>query len=459
MILRTELINPVNIHFLSISYLQGGMIISRHPMNSVDTISDKANLDKQSSINFRNVQIDAIGVGLASAAAPFLPVFLTHLNASSFQVGMLTSMPALTGLLLSIPLGRFLQRQSNIVKWFSIARLAVIACFAITGAVTFFIPKELLVNSILTIWAIATLPQTVVAITFSVVMNAVAGPNRRFELMTRRWSTLGITTTLVVFGIGQMLDRVLFPLNYQLMFIGLSLGGVISYYFSSHIKISPQHNPDMQMGKSLRIQISEMSKLVFREKAFVSFIAKRFVFFAGSAFSAPLVPLYLVRVVGASDGWISIINTTQTAILVIGYFLWTRFGKKKGTRKLLLWTTLGVSFYPFLMALTTSTWQIAIFAGIAGIFQAGLNLVFFDVLMQTVPPEFSALFVGIAQSMQFMAMIVSPLVATLVADTWGVGVGLIVSASIQFIGFLLFLIKKEKIELPDAETEQKSQIA
>ena len=138
-------------------------------------------------------------------------------------------------------------------------------------------------------------------------------------------------------------------------------------------------------------------------------------------FAAPLVPLYLVRVVGASDGWISIINTSQTAILVIGYFLWTRFGKKKGTRKLLLWTTLGVSFYPFLMALTTSTWQIAIFAGIAGIFQAGLNLVFFDVLMQTVPPEYSALFVGIAQSMQFMAMIISPVLATLIADTWSVG--------------------------------------
>jgi Na+/melibiose symporter-like transporter len=283
-------------------------------------------------------------------------------------------------------------------------------------------------------------------------MNAVAGPDRRFELMTRRWSTLGITTTLVVFAVGQMLDRVFFPLNYQLMFIGLSLGGVISYYFSSHIKIAPQQIPEMQAGKSFKIQISEMSKLVFKEKAFISFIAKRFVFFAGVAFAAPLIPLYLVRVVEASDGWISIINTSQTAILVIGYFFWTRFGKKKGTRKLLLWTTLGVSFYPFFMALTTSTWQIAIFAGIAGVFQAGLNLVFFDVLMQTVPPKYSALFVGIAQSMQFMAMIISPLIATLVADTWGAGIGLIVSAVIQFTGFLLFFVNKEKAPIIKSET-------
>jgi hypothetical protein len=110
-------------------------------MTTTDIIFDQETIEKQNRINFRNVQIDAIGVGLASAASPFLPVFLTHLNATSFQVGMLTSMPALTGLLLSIPLGRFLQKQSNIVKWFSIARLAVIACFALTGIITFFIPE------------------------------------------------------------------------------------------------------------------------------------------------------------------------------------------------------------------------------------------------------------------------------------------------------------------------------
>lgn len=400
--------------------------------------------EKQTAINFRNVQIDAIGVGLANAASPFLPVFLTHLNASSFQVGMLTAMPAMTGLILAIPLGRFLQKQTNIVKWFSIARLLVIACYALTGIISFFIPEEILVNSILTIWAMATLPQTVVAITFSVVMNSVAGPNRRFELMTRRWSTLGITTTLVVLALGQMLDRVIFPLNYQLMFIAMSVGGLISYYFSSHIKIPPQEVPENRDAKSIKAQISEIFRLVISEKPFTSFMAKRFIFFAGSAMVSPLIPLYLVREVGATDGWISIITTSQTAILVIGYFIWTRFGKRRGIRPVLIWTTLGLSLYPFFLSLTRSTWQIALLAGFAGIFQAGLDLVFFDVLMQTVPPQYSALFVGVAQSMQFLAMIVAPLLGTFIADTWSLPVGLTVAAIIRFIGFLLFAIKKEK---------------
>ncbi|HCS39277.1 MAG TPA: MFS transporter [Anaerolineaceae bacterium] len=401
--------------------------------------------------NFRNVQIDAIGVGLANAASPFLPVYLTHLNATSFQVGLLSSMPAFTGLLLALPLARFLQRQTNIVKWFSIARLIVIASYALTGIISFFLPQTFLVNSILLIWALATLPQTIVAIAFSVVMNAVAGPNRRFELMSRRWSTMGVTTTLMVIGVGQLLDKVLFPLNYQLMFIGLSIGGLISYYYSSHLKLPETVHPPMTSTKSLIVQWRELKELVFKEKPFLSFMIKRFIFMSGVTLAAPLVPLYLVRYVHASDQWISIITTSQTAILVIGYFFWTRLGRRKGTRAVLVWTTLGISLYPFLLALTTSTWQIAVVAGIAGIFQAGLDLVFFDELMKVVPIEYSAIFVGLAQSVQYLAAIASPLIGTFIADQFSLPVGLFVAAGLRFLGFFLFLIGKKppkRVQIP-----------
>lgn len=411
--------------------------------NSLETTPELQSADVVKA-NFRNVQIDAIGVGLANAASPFLPVYLTHLNATSFQVGLLSSMPAFTGLLLALPLARFLQRQTNIVKWFSIARLIVIASYALTGIISFILPQTVLVNSILLIWALATLPQTIVAIAFSVVMNSVAGPNRRFELMSRRWSTMGVTTTLMVICVGQLLDKVLFPLNYQLMFIGLSIGGLISYYYSSHLKLPETVHPPMTSTKSLIVQWRELKELVFKEKPFLSFIVKRFIFMSGVTLAAPLVPLYLVRYVHASDQWISIITTSQTAILVIGYFFWTRLGRRKGTRAVLVWTTLGISLYPFLLALTTSTWQIAVVAGIAGIFQAGLDLVFFDELMKVVPIEYSAIFVGLAQSVQYLAAIASPLIGTWIADQFSLPVGLFVAAGLRFLGFFLFLIGKKR---------------
>ncbi len=393
--------------------------------------------------NFLNVQIDAVGIGLASAAAPFLPVFLTRLGATNFQVGLLTAMPAFTGLFLALIVGRFLQRRPQIVPWFSVARLMVVSSYALTGIVPFIVPREFAVQAVLLIWALATLPQTVVNVAFSVVMNAVAGPKGRYELMSRRWSILGLTTSVAVAAVGQILDRTGFPFNYQVVFMGLSLGGLISFYFSSHITLPDAEPPPRKLGRSLSQRFKDYVNLIRSEPAFVSFMAKRFVYFSGAALAVPLLPLYYVREVHASDAWIGIISTTQTAIMLVGYFLWMRQSKVRGSRFVLLWTSLGLSFYPMLIAFTHQVEWLAFYAGLAGIFQAGLDLVFFDELMKTVPHKYSATFVSLAQSLQHLSTVAAPLIGTLLADQVGLGGALVVSALVRFVGFGLFAWSQE----------------
>jgi hypothetical protein len=389
--------------------------------------------------NKRYVQIDAIGVGLASAALPFLPVFLTRLEATSTQVGLLSSMPGITGLLLAIPVGRFLQSRRYIVPWFSLARLMVISCYALTGLIPFFVPREIVVPMVLLIWALATLPQTMVAVCFSVVMNSVAGPEGRFDLMSRRWSTLGLTTALTVAGVGWVLDQMNFPINYQVVFLSLSLGGLISYYFSSRIQLPPaQTTPPRAPSRSLANSIRTYLSLVRGEPAFVSFTVKRFVFLSGISLAAPLFPLYYVREVHASDSWIGIISTAQTFVLVVGYLLWVRQTHRRGSRFVLLVCTLGMSLYPAFVALTHNTLLLVLFAGLVGIFQAGVDLVFFDELMKTVPVEYSPTFVSLAQSVQYLSTIFAPLIGTILAEQIGLSAALIISAGLRLTGFFLF---------------------
>lgn len=413
-------------------------------MNRIRWSTAPADVTPAQRKNFVNVQIDGIGIGLASAASPFLPVFLARLGASNFEVGLLTSMPAITGLFFAIAVGRFLQTRRQIVPWFSGARLLVISSYAATGLATFFVPQEYLVKTVLFIWALATLPQTVVAVSFSVVMNAVAGPHHRYELMSRRWSVLGLTTAITVAIVGQILDRISFPVNYQMVFLGLSLGGLISYYFSSHIELPDAEPPPGQTGRSWGERARGYARLILGERDFVRFSIQRFVFLSGTMLSVPLFPLYFVREVNANDSWIGIINTVQTAILLVGYFVWTRGSKLRGSRFVLLWTTLGLTIYPALVATTHRVELIALFAGFAGIFQAGLDLVFFDELMKTVPPEYSATFVSLAQSLQHMSAIFAPIAGTLLANYIGIGGALLVSAGLRLLGFTLFALWKDK---------------
>ncbi len=398
--------------------------------------------------NFINVQVDAIGVGLANAAAPFLPVFLTRLGASNFEVGLLTSMPGFTGLVMALVVGQFLQTRRNIIPWFSIARLMVVSSYAATGLAGFIVPEKYLVATVLGIWALATIPQTTVAVCFSVVMNQVAGPNHRYELMSRRWSILGLTSALFVALVGQLLDSINFPLNYQVVFIGLSIGGLISYYFSSHIELPDVVPPIPTPGISIKQRLNEYKSLVLTHEDFVRIAIKRLVFFTGTMLSIPLFPLYYVRQVQANDAWIGLISTAQTAVLLIGYFLWTRETRLRGSRFVLLWTTLGLSIYPALVASTQRVEIIFLIAGLAGIFQAGIDLVFFDELMKTVPDEHSAIFVSIAQSLQYLSAVIAPMLGTFLASFIGLGGALLVSAGIRFLGFLLFAFWNPKPSAP-----------
>jgi hypothetical protein len=398
--------------------------------------------------NFRNVQIDAIGVGLASAAAPFLPVFLARLGASNFQVGLLTSMPGVAGLLLAFFVGRFLQTRRKIVPWFSLSRLMVLSSYALTGLVTLLIPRSSAVVSTLAIWAFATLPQTALSVCFTVVMNAVAGREGRYALLSRRWAILGLTNFAATFLVTEFLDRIAFPLNYAIMFLGLSLGGLISFYFSSRISLPDQTPPPLAGGKTARETIQNTLTLLRLHPDFVSISIKRFVYLSSVALATPILPLYFVRVVRASDAAIGTINMTFTLLLLGGYLLWPWVSRRRGGRFVLLATTLGMVLYPLLTATTHSLVPIIIFTAIAGLFQGGLDLVFFDEYMKTIPDEYSAILVSLEQSIQYLSVIAAPLIGTSLANYIGLGGALWVSAGLRLVGFVLFLIPKKSPAAP-----------
>lgn len=394
--------------------------------------------------NFRYVQIDAVGVSISNVSAPFLPVFLTRLGASNFQVGLLSSMPGVTGLLLAIVVGRFLQTRRNVVPWYSLSRLMVILCYALTGILTLLIAEKYVIIATLAIWAFATLPQTALAVAFSVVMNAVAGPEGRYALLSRRWAIFGFTGVVGTFIVTRLIDLIDFPLNYAIMFLVLSLGGFLSYYFSSRINLPDTVPPPLAKSHSAREGLQNYLSILRANPAFLSFASKRFVYLSAIALSTPIMPLYLVRDVDATDAQIGAVSMAMTLVMLLGYYLWPKVSRQRGGRFVLLATTLGMVLYPALSAATPQVSLIIVYAGIAGFFQGGLDLVFFDELMKTVPAEYSATFVSLAQSMQYLSTIIAPLLGTWLAIYIGLGGALWLSAGLRLIGFFLFLRRDVK---------------
>lgn len=395
--------------------------------------------DDVQSRNVRRVLIDGIGVGIASAAAPYLPVFLTRLGADNFAIGLLTSMPALAGLIFAVPLGQFLARRPNIVPWYSGSRFLVQICYTLTGLVPFFVTDQT-VLMILLIWALATIPQTVVSVGFTVVMAGVAGPEGRFYLMSRRWSSLGITTAVVVAIAGVALDQIVFPLNFQIVFIVLSMGGLLSLQFSRHIVLPPQKPPPQVAEPSRIARLFGWSRAMRQYPKFVETIGSQFIYRFGLAFAIPLFPLYYVRELNATDQQIGFIATVSGAVLIGAYFLWARVTKKRGIRFALLTTTAAIAFYPIVMAFTKQIEFVIVLAGIAGIFAAGIDLVLFDMVVSSYPQDQTATFVGIQQTTVYLATFVAPLAATILATSIGIPQALVVAGVIRLMGFGAFVV-------------------
>jgi predicted MFS family arabinose efflux permease len=226
------------------------------------------------------------------------------------------------------------------------------------------------------------------------------------------------------------------------------LGGLISFYFSSYISIADTARPARVIRLKLWTRIENYFKPVIDEKPFITFSIKRFVYLFGIAMGIPIFPIFFVRHLHASDSWISTFSTVQTSFMIIGYFFWSRQTQKHGSRIVLLWTTLGISLYPILTSFSNQIWPIALYAGMAGIFQAGLDLVFFDELLRTIPRQYSATFVSLAQSLQHFSSIAAPLIGSWISDSFSPGTALLVSGLIRLFAFFLFLIVKRNPPSP-----------
>jgi len=389
--------------------------------------------------NVRSVLVDGVGVGIVLGVSSFLAVFLVRLEASPFLVGLLTSMPALAGMLLAVPIGRFLERQRNSVPWYSRSRALVQGSFVLMGLVPFFFSGQGAALAIIVIWALVTIPQTVVGITFTVVMGAVAGPRQRQYLMSRRWSILGATTAITVALIGVVLEWMPFPLNYQVVFLASFAGGMLSFLFSQRISIPDNPPPAARPASN---PLREGIAVLRASPAFGRFVLSAFVFNLGLNMALPLFPLYWVREVNASDFWIGLINTVNNGVVLVAYFMWTAVTRRKGNVLVLRLCAFGLVLYPLLTGLTRTVEPLAIYAALAGIFAAGLNLVLFDISLATVPPDRVASYIALYQLTTYAAALAGPIVGTTIGEQAGYAAALFLAAALRLVGAALFVALK-----------------
>jgi hypothetical protein len=388
--------------------------------------------------NDRVLRRDSLALGVVNASSTFLPVLVARLGGSAFEIGLLTAIPAAAAVALAIPFGQILQSRSQIVRWYSTSRLIAYQCYGLIGIAIVLIPAPLVVPAILGVWALAAVPSTIGSVAFPVVMDGAAGPRGRMELMSRRWAIMGVTTAIAVALIGQVLDHLPFIPGYALVFVAFSLAAVASWWYSRQYRVTV-HRPD-RSRLSLPGRIRQMVGIVRGERPFLEYSARQLIYIAGVRLSLPLIPLFYVRTLAASDAWIGTIAMVQAIALLIGYLFWSRQRRTWGRAPVLLATMFVASIYPSVLSLIGEVAVVAVVAGVASVFAAGVDLALFDELMDRIPRTLGVTFTAIDTTLVNLATILAPLVAAVVVELMGIQAALRISTIVALAGVSLFAL-------------------
>jgi hypothetical protein len=388
--------------------------------------------------NSRVLRYDSLGVGVTNAATPFLPVLVARLGGSSLDVGLITVVPASAALLLALPIGAWLEGRPDLVRWFSASRLVAWLGYGAIGLLVVLMPAPAAVPAILFVWIAVALPATVGQVAFTIVMNDAAGAGGRYELLGRRWATMGLSGAVAVAATGWLLDHVVFPTNYGIAFAVFAAAGVFAARAESQIRLVGR-----RPSASSRLSIAQLAQVEWadvlgRHRSFVRYLVAHVVVAAGIRYVTPVVTLFYVRGIHASDAAIGLIATASAIATFGGYHGWRRVARRRGGRFVLLASSTLTAAYPAALALAPNPLVagVIVAAGAAG--GAGLSLALFDELMRRVPPARAIAFTAADYAAANAVGILAPLAGAIAADALGLPAALALGGVVGLGGVLLF---------------------
>jgi MFS family permease len=368
----------------------------------------------------------------------FISVFVVRLGASNLLVSLLTSLPAIVLMLASIPAGQYVQRQRNLIRLTNWTRLFHRGSFLLVALLPFF-AHQWLVEAILAVWTVKSIASALLESSWTAVVADVIPPARRASVNGARWAILSLVTAISVAVFGYTLDRLPFPLNYQIVFLVSFVGGVAGMPVFALMQI-PENTPAervklhrMPLWQQLRAYLR-----TFDSPAFVRYELTTLVLRLGANLPTALYSIYWIRRLGASDLWIGWQSTAGMLALIVGYFVWGRIVNRKGHHLALLICTVGVGFYPALMGLVSDQVWLPAIAIVQGFFVTGIDLSFFDTLLAVCPPGRRPSFIALNTMLSSLAIFVAPMVGSLLAGLMDIRAVFYVAASVHLVAALLF---------------------
>lgn len=368
----------------------------------------------------------------------FISVFLVRLGATTLQTSLLTSLPAIVMVLVSIPAGAFVQRRRNLVKLTNAVRIFHRGFILLTALLPFVI-REHLVEIIVAVWTVKAVTNALLESSWISVVAEAIPPERRAAVNGTRWMLLSVVMAIAGVGFGTLLENVAFPLNYQIVFILSFLGGAAGMVFWSRIRIP--ETPQASVPQTQRIVFKERIRTYWRNlqvPAFMRYVLTMNVLRLALNLPIALYSIYWIRTLDASDLVIGWRNTANQLALIAGYTLWGKVVSRKGHFAPLLICSVGAGIAPVLTAFIPGPLWLPVIAVIEGLFLTGINLAMFDTLLEVCPADRRPSFVAVNTMLASLMIFLGPILGSALADLLSIRGVFFIAAAVHVVAMFLF---------------------
>ncbi len=364
----------------------------------------------------------------------FLSIFALRLGATAFEVGLLTTGPAIAGILVPLPASRLLRRMwSKAVVFAPLAMFRMV--FAVVAAIPL-LPGPLRVPVLVSSYTLLAAPSCFFNTGFVPLLGKLLSRDIRAHVVGVRNTVVGLTTTITVLAVGKVLDALPFPINFQIVFLIGLVAAQTSTFLVSHVRLPALNeqapaarNPGEGEGARANTPHTKM---------FWCHTISAVVFSLGIAVPAALYPIVLVDKLHATNGWIGGLATLTNLASVVCTPLWSRAAMRRGNRVVLVAGAIGFTLVPLGASLVPS---VAAYVPVSlgmGAFMAGINLGLFQCLLDVAPESRQTHYTAMYSMLVNGAGALGPLLGTTVLVTVGMTQAFMVAEFCVLLGGVLF---------------------
>lgn len=359
--------------------------------------------------NFQNLVVEIIWFGLAFPAMDrFREVYAIRLGADATHLTWLAALPALVLLLTSSLAARWLSRYSNPLQAIFWPGFGFRLAFLLP-ALTAFMPPSLQVPWLFLAVLLPAAAQGICAVGFIVMFRESVHEKAVASLHSRRLMALNIAVSISGLALGLWLEKVPFPLNYQIMFVVAFIFSLMSWWHVNKVRALPELVIRSATRASQRVNPWQSQS--FQVVAVV--IALSFVTFTAIK---PLISLHLIRNLGASEWFISNFGLAELlAGALIALFI-RQLVERIGNRSMIGIGLIGTALSALLIATTRNMNLVLLASAIGGAAWMLVNVGQFAYFSEMTPIEHKQPFTTAYHQVVFLSMFIGPLIGKLLAS-------------------------------------------